>query len=86
MSYASAAAGESSVLSNYAVPTMSQPGSNYPRSSESPKKYNLILHGVDECPTGTSRSARVESDLSSAVLFLPLSAICIPKLSVTATA
>ena len=83
MSYASAAAGESSALSNHAVPTMSQPGSNSPRSSESPKKYNLILYGVDECPTGTSRSARLESDLSSSVS--TVSAIFIPKLLVTAT-
>ena len=28
------------------------------------KKFNLVIFGVDECPEGTSRSERVNSDLS----------------------
>jgi len=30
----------------------------------SDKKYNLVLYGVKECPQGSSRSARLESDLA----------------------
>ena len=30
-------------------------------------KFNIVLYGVEECPSGRSRSARLESDLSSVV-------------------
>ena len=30
-------------------------------------KYNVVLYGVEECRRGLSRSARLESDLSSVV-------------------
>jgi len=36
----------------------------------SDKKYNLVLYGVKECPSGSSRSARLESDLASIVSVL----------------
>ena len=36
----------------------------------SDKKYNLVLYGVKECHSGSSRSARLESDLTSVVSVL----------------
>ena len=33
----------------------------------STKKFNMVLYGVDECPSGTSRSARLAADLESVV-------------------
>ena len=36
----------------------------------SDKKYNLVLYGVKEYPSGFSRSARLESDLGSVVSVL----------------
>ena len=34
------------------------------------KKFNVVLYGVEECPSGMSKSARFESDLSSALKVL----------------
>ena len=36
-------------------------------SHNNDSKFNIVLHGVEECPSGRSRSARLESDLSSIV-------------------
>ena len=33
-------------------------------------KFNTVLYGVQECPSGMSKSARFESDLSSVVSIL----------------
>ena len=38
--------------------------------SQSDRKFNIILYGVDECPSGSSRAIRLESDLSNAVSVL----------------
>ena len=34
------------------------------------RKYNVILFGLDECPRGTSRSARLDEDLKKAIFVL----------------
>ena len=70
LSCAAAAGGESSDDYTHAVPipqTCSTNPPHSPLSLNSTEKYNVILNGVDECPRGTSRSVRLESDLSSAV-------------------
>ena len=33
----------------------------------SDKKYNIVIYGINECPKGMTRSARLESDLSKVV-------------------
>ena len=38
--------------------------------SQPDRKFNVILYGVAECPSGSSRSSRLESDLVSAVSVL----------------
>ena len=70
LSYAAAAGGESSDHYTHAVPTPQTGSTNPPHSPlslNSTKKYNVIFFGVDECPAGTSRSVRLESDLSCVV-------------------
>ena len=46
----------------------------FPQSECSPtlmeRKYNVILFGLDECPRGTSRSARLDEDLKKAIFVL----------------
>ena len=69
----------SPVHSRQTVPTaQATPGHSGPMSGENSsmssrvlpnpdKKFNVVLYGVEECPSGMSISARFESDLSSAV-------------------
>ena len=44
--------------------------SHVSRISYPEKKFNVVLYGVNECPSGLSRSARVESDIASVVSVL----------------
>ena len=47
------------------------PGYSYasskPKDSSSDRKYNIIIHGISECPPGTPRPTRATRDLESAV-------------------
>ncbi len=45
--------------------TVPPKGSNASMSSD--KKFNAVLYGVNECPPGTPRPIRLDSDLSNAV-------------------
>ena len=47
---------------------LSEKSPNVLVSSE--RKFNIVLYGVDECPSGLSKSSRFESDLSNAVKVL----------------
>ena len=61
--YAAATGGESSDHYTHAVPIPQTGSTNPPHSLlslNSTRKYNVILYGVDECPTGTSRSVRLD--------------------------
>ena len=43
---------------------------NHTQTYHPDRKFNIILYGVDECPQGTSRADRFESDLDQAVSVL----------------
>ena len=40
------------------------------RADHTDRKYNIILYGADECPPGSFRASRLESDLNNAVSVL----------------
>ena len=39
-------------------------------SQHQDSKFNVVLYGVDECPSGLSRSTRSQSDLNSIISIL----------------
>ena len=56
-----------------AVPTVSKTAlsqSNRTIASNTERKYNVILYGLDECPKGTPRSTRIENDINKAISIL----------------
>ena len=66
LSYAAAASvqgGESPQSTNKSTSVSSHSSTTL----NSTKKFNVVLYGVDECPSGTSRSARLVADLESVV-------------------
>ena len=67
LSYTAAAAVIDGESSDYAVASVSKPYSTMSSSSSSfpDKKINVVLYGIEECQSGTLKSARLESDLTS---------------------
>ena len=41
-----------------------------PKNGFSKRKFNVVIHGISECPSGTLRLARVTKDLESVVYTL----------------
>ena len=68
-----------------AVPTVSKTAlsqSNRSIASNTERKYNVILYGLDECPKGTPRSTRIENDLNKAISILSKADKSITSLSI----
>ena len=62
--YASVTAAKTGELASQFTPVTHSQGHHPDR------KFNIVLYGVDECPQGTTRAGRFESDLSQAVSVL----------------
>ena len=62
---------EEPVQRNYAAVAESSGESVSPKQKKqepnSDKKFNIVIYGINECPKGMSRSARLESDLAKVV-------------------
>ena len=53
------------------TPRRSRLGERFPNVlASSERKFNVVLYGVDECPSGLSKLSRFESDLSNAITVL----------------
>ena len=63
--YASVSAAKTGEPASHFTPITHHPQRNHPDC-----KFNIVLYGVDECPQGTPRAGRFESDLGCAVAVL----------------